>query len=124
LLDTHAFMWWDSASARLSPAALAAIIDPANEILVSIASIWEMQLKAQLGKLSLRGSLDQIVADQQANGVRVLTIELAHIYRLAGLPATHKDPFDRLLVTQALESGATLVTADAIFGNYPVSTLW
>jgi len=125
LLDTHTFIWWDSDPARLSAMALALCSDPANELILSVTSLWEMQIKCQLGKLSLRLPLIDIVAHQQAtNGVNVLPILPAHVFALDGLPAAHKDPFDRLLVAQANREGAILVSADAIFTSYPVRTAW
>jgi len=125
LLDTHTFIWWDSDPARLSAMALALCSDPANELILSVTSLWEMQIKCQLGKLSLRLPLIDIVAHQQAtNGVNVLPILPADVFALDGLPAAHKDPFDRLLVAQANREGAILVSADAIFTSYPVRTAW
>lgn len=84
-----------------------------------------MQIKRQLGKLSLRLPLSEIVTHQQAtNGVIVLPILPAHVFALDGLPTPHKDPFDRLLVAQANSEGATLVSADTIFTAYPVHITW
>jgi PIN domain nuclease of toxin-antitoxin system len=125
LLDTHTFIWWDSEPAKLSATALALCSDPANELILSVTSLWEMQIKHTLGKLSLRLALSDIVTHQQAtNGVIVLPILPIHIFALDGLPTSHKDPFDRLLVAQANSEGATLVSADAIFATYPVRTAW
>jgi len=125
LLDTHTFIWWDSDPAKLSATALALCSDPANELILSVTSVWEMQIKHQLGKLSLRLPLRDIVTHQQAtNGVIVLPILPEHVFALDGLPTPHKDPFDRLLVAQANSEGATLVSADAIFAAYPVYTAW
>ena len=101
LLDTHAFIWWDSDPTKLSPSVLAAISDPANEVWLSVVSVLEMAIKAQLGKLSLRLPLADIVAQQQANGLQVLSLMLSHTLAVEGLPLVHKDPFDRLLVAQA-----------------------
>jgi PIN domain nuclease of toxin-antitoxin system len=124
LLDTHAFIWWDSDPTRLSAAALAALHDPANQILVSVASVWEMIVKAQLGKLALRLPLADIITQQRANGCHVLEITLTHAMAVEGLTPVHKDPFDRILVGQALVEGAELVSADRVFRQYPVRVLW
>lgn len=125
LLDTHAFIWWDSDPAKLSATALALCSDPANDLILSVTSLWEMYIKHQLGKLSLRLPLVDIVAHQQAtNGVILLSILPMHVFALDGLPTAHKDPFDRLLVAQANSEGATLVSADAIFKSYPVRMAW
>jgi PIN domain nuclease of toxin-antitoxin system len=104
---------------------LALCSDPANELILSVTSLWEMQIKHQRGKLSLRLPLRDIVTHQQAtNGVIVLPILPAHVFALEGLPTLHKDPFDRFLVAQANSEDATLVSADAIFVAYPVHTAW
>jgi PIN domain nuclease of toxin-antitoxin system len=124
LLDTRAFIWWDSDPGQLSAPALAALRDPANPVWFSVVSAWEIVIKAQLGKLTLRLPLADIVAQQQANGLQVLPVTLPHALAVEGLPSVHKDPFDRLLVAQANVEGAELVSADAIFSHYPVRVLW
>jgi PIN domain nuclease of toxin-antitoxin system len=99
LLDTHAFIWWDSEPSNLSAAALSALQDPTNEVLSSAVSTWEMVIKADLGKLSLRLPLDEIVRQQrESNGVRLLPVTIEHTLAVRDLPPVHKDPFDRLLV--------------------------
>jgi PIN domain nuclease of toxin-antitoxin system len=124
LLDTHAFIWWDSAPAQLSAPVLAALRDPANEVWLSVASVWEMIIKCQLGKITLRLPLADVVTQQQANGVRILPVVLAHTLAVEGLPAIHKDPFDRLLIAQSNVEGAELVSADPVIRQYPVRVLW
>jgi PIN domain nuclease of toxin-antitoxin system len=91
---------------------------------LSVVSVWEIVIKAHLGKLTLRLPLPDIVARQQANGLRVLPATLAHSLAVEGLPPVHKDPFDRLLVAQAIVEAARLVSADAVFSHYPVQLLW
>jgi PIN domain nuclease of toxin-antitoxin system len=124
LLDTHAFIWWDSDPAQLSAPALAALRDPANEVWLSVASVWEMVIKAQLGKLTFRQPLADIVSQQQANGLRVLSVALAHALGVEALPAIHKDPFDRVLIVQANVEGCELISADPVVRQYPVRVLW
>ncbi|HZY90997.1 MAG TPA: type II toxin-antitoxin system VapC family toxin [Gemmataceae bacterium] len=124
LLDTHAFIWWDSDPSKLTAPALAFISDPANVILFSVVSVWEMVIKLQLGKLTLARPLHTILANQQANGIQALPVALPHVLAVEGLPTPHKDPFDRLLVAQANVEGAVLVSADPIFAHYPVKVLW
>jgi PIN domain nuclease of toxin-antitoxin system len=124
LLDTHTFIWWDSDPGKLSAAALAALSDPANELFLSVASIWEMAIKSDLGKLTLRLPLADIIAHQRLNGIQLLSIHPAHVLGVVGLPAAHKDPFDRLLVAQAVAEGMDLVTADPVFASYPVRVFW
>jgi PIN domain nuclease of toxin-antitoxin system len=124
LLDTHAFIWWDSDPGKLSAAALSAVCDPANEVWLSVASVREMVIKAQLGKLALRLPLADIIGQQQANGVRLLPVTLEHALAVEGLPPIHKDPFDRVLIAQANVEGAELVSADPVVRLYPVRVLW
>lgn len=124
LLDTHTFIWWDSDPDRLSAAALAALRDPVNTVWISVVSVWEILIKVQLGKLSIRLPLAEIVAQQQANGLQVLAMTLPHSLALEGLPPIHKDPFDRLLIAQAIAEGALLVSADPVFLRYPARLLW
>jgi PIN domain nuclease of toxin-antitoxin system len=125
LLDTHAFLWLDGDPTRLSGKARAACADPANELYLSLASIWELQIKLQLGKLTLRGDLSSILSEQQRNNhLRLLAIELLDILGLATLPAHHRDPFDRLIVSQAQRGGFELVTHAPEIAKYPLRTLW
>jgi len=125
LLDTHTFIWWDSTPSQLSPHVLALCQDPTNTLYLSVASVWELQIKAQLGKVTLRLPLAEILAhQQQTNHLRLLAIDVAHVLALEELPTPHKDPFDRLLVAQANLEGALLVSRDPIFGHYAVQVVW
>ena len=125
LLDTHTFIWWDTEPAKLSAAALALCCDPVNQLVLSVASLWEIQIKRQLGKLELRLPLSEIVAHQQeTNGVAILPIVQAHVQALDDLPLVHRDPFDRLLVAQAIAEGAALVSGDSVLESYPVQVRW
>jgi PIN domain nuclease of toxin-antitoxin system len=125
LLDTHAFIWWDSDPGRLSPRALSLCQDPGNQLHLSVASLWEIQVKSRLGKLKLATPLLDIVAMQQeANGLVLLSIHPTHTYALDALPAIHKDPFDRMIVTQARTEGLRLVSHDEIVRKYPVDVEW
>ena len=124
ILDTHAFIWWDSEPTRLSPAALTFLLNPGNTILLSVGSVWEMLIKQQLGKLTLRLPLRQILHQQESNGIELLPVGTAHVLEVENLPAVHKDPFDRLLAAQSRVEGAVLLSADAIFAHYPVRVFW
>ncbi|MCK6626755.1 MAG: type II toxin-antitoxin system VapC family toxin [Anaerolineae bacterium] len=125
LLDTHTFIWWDSDPAKLSTQVLALCNDPANTLLLSVASVWEMQIKAQLGKLTFARPLTDLISQQQqTNHLQVLDVSLSHVLALDGLPTVHKDPFDRLLIAQANIEGAALLSRDPVFAEYPVSCLW
>jgi PIN domain nuclease of toxin-antitoxin system len=125
LLDTHAFIWWDSEPGKLSPQALLLCQDRENSLLLSVASIWEMQIKLQLGKLSLKLPLAVVIEGQrQTNGVEVLPVRLEHVLALEMLPPHHKDPFDRLLIAQAQIENAVLVSGDPVFTKYPIAAIW
>ena len=124
LLDTHVFIWWADDPEKLSPAALAALEDEANELLLSVASVWEMQIKIQLGKLKLSLPLKELLKNQQeTNNLTVSPVALPHVLALEALPFHHKDPFDRLLIAQSIEEDLTLVTADSQFSAYSVKLL-
>ena len=124
LLDTHAFIWWDGEPRKLSAAALSAIQDPTNQLLLSTASIWEMMIKEQAGKLSWNIPLEQKVAAHCAVGLEVLPIVERYAYGLLKLPMHHKDPFDRLLIATALSDGLSLITADSRITQYQVPVIW
>jgi len=124
LLDTHVFIWWADDPERLSPAALAALEDEGNELVLSVASVWEMQIKIQLGKLKLSLPLKELVKNQQdTNNLTVSPVALPHILALDALPFHHKDPFDRLLIAQSIDEELTLVTADPQFSAYSIKLL-
>ena len=114
LLDTHVFLWMDVDPDKLSGSARDACGDPENSLCLSVVSAWEIQIKRQLGRLTLNVPLKEMVQVQQAtNGLELLAVELHHIHALDQLPLHHNDPFDRLLAAQAQVEGAVLVTADA-----------
>lgn len=125
LFDTHTFIWWDSQPNNLSQTALTLLQDRSNILLLSVISIWEMQIKLQLGKITLNRSLLEIIENQQqTNQIEVLPVKLAHVLELDRLPLVHKDPFDRLLVAQANVENAVLVSCDPIVAQYPVNVIW
>lgn len=124
LLDTHIFIWWADQPEQLSPASLSALEDEANELLLSVASVWEMQVKIQLGKLKLSLPLKELIeTQQQTNNLSVSPVTLAHVLALDALPFHHKDPFDRLLIAQSIDEDLTLVSADSQFSAYSVKLL-
>jgi PIN domain nuclease of toxin-antitoxin system len=124
LLDTHVFIWWADHPEKLSPAALSALENEANELFLSVASVWEMQIKIQLGRLKLSLPLKELVKNQQeTNDLTVSPVALTHVLALDNLPFHHKDPFDRLLIAQSIEEDLTLVTADSQFSTYSVKLL-
>ena len=120
LLDTHAVLWWHSDDRRLSPAARRAI-QRADLVLVSAASAWEVALKLGSGKLRLDGSFDEIVI---RNGFTELPVTLRHARQFSVVPMRHRDPFDRMLVAQAMTEKAALVSRDRALAAYGIDVLW
>ena len=103
LLDTHIFIWWVDEPEKLSASALAALEDESNTLILSVVSAWEIQIKFQLGRLVLSSLLDTLIESQrQANALQILPVELPHVLGLQALPHHHADPFDRLLIAQAI----------------------
>jgi PIN domain nuclease of toxin-antitoxin system len=125
LLDTHVFIWLSLAPEQLSEPVTDLLMDKKNLWFLSLASVWEMQIKGQLGKLSLNLPLPELIASQQqTNGLQLLPIELYHIFMLENLPQFHRDPFDRLLIAQAITEQIPLLSIDTVFDHYPVQRLW
>ena len=125
LLDTHAFLWWVLDDPRLSRAAADAIRDPANEILFSAASAWEIAIKAHLGRIAFEDDLAEFIPRQMvANGFMNLPITIDHALQVARLPLLHRDPFDRMLVAQAQREKTVLLTADPAIAQYGVDVIW
>ncbi len=120
LLDTHIALWWSNDPAELAPEARAAIADGSNDVFLSAASVWEAAIKTAAGRLSTPTPIDEAAASA---GIRELPISWTHARRASALPPLHRDPFDRMLVAQALEDGLVLVTRDPLVQQYPVSTL-
>lgn len=124
LLDTHIFLWFISGDAKLPASAQAHIRDPNNEVYLSVASIWEAVVKYQLGKLPLPQAPEIYLPLQRQNHhIAGLGIDEATISFLPKLPTLHRDPFDRILICQALQHGLTIVTVDAAITAYPVATM-
>lgn len=121
LLDTHALLWALEGSSKLSKAARRAIESPRNDVLVSAASAWEIAIKQSIGRLQVPSDLEEAV---DAAGFVQLPIGFADASRLATLPLLHGDPFDRILVAQALEQAAAIVSRDEAIARYPVRVLW
>ena len=125
LLDTHAFLWFVLNDPQLSAAARSHINDPANDILVSPASYWEIAVKVGLRKLNLHASYDDFMRRGiDGNDFEILPIEPRHTSLLTTLPLHHRDPFDRLMIAQAMVEVIPIVTMDAAFDSYGVRRLW
>lgn len=125
LLDTHALLWFVANHPNLSPTTAQLIADPANQKIVSIVSLWEITIKYSLGRLQLALPLPDFINIHLTPGkVRLLPIEVAHLLTLASLPHHHRDPFDRLLIAQALTENVPMVSADGSFDAYGLQRIW
>lgn len=120
LVDTHAFIWMLGRPERLSSSARSAVNDSANQLLVSVVSLWEIAIKVSIGKLVMPMELDDAIEIAAATS---LPLTLAHIKQSQRLPFQHRDPFDRMMIAQAIEDGLTIVTRDRIFAAYGVPVL-
>lgn len=125
LLDTHTFLWFDAGSARLNPHVRTLIESPEHERFVSIATLWEMAIKASLGRLDLRLSLIEYAeVAVEGNGFRLLAVTPPHLERISAMPFHHRNPFDRMLVAQALADDFTLLSRDETLDAYGIRRLW
>lgn len=125
LLDTHAFVWFVGGSSELSARARRRIEDVGNERLLSIASVWELAIKASLGKIMLAVPLGELVQEGAVeNEISLLPISREHAIGVTALPFHHRDPFDRLLAVQAAQEGLTIVSRDECFDAYGVRRIW
>ena len=125
LLDSHAFIWWVSDHDRLPTGVLSAIADESNDILVSAVTAWEITTKFHLGRLpSVEKIVEDIVHAIAVEGFRELPLTVAEAAQAGALPGPHRDPFDRMLIAQALAGDLTLVSNERVFDSYGVSRLW
>ena len=125
LIDTHIFLWWVTDISKLSTKVREILEDSETTILFSAASAWEIITKNQVGKLDLPGPCDEYIESRMSfYGIFPLAITMSHSLKLATLPMLHRDPFDRILIAQALAEGAHLVTADAQIAQYDVPVIW
>jgi PIN domain nuclease of toxin-antitoxin system len=125
MLDTHAFLWWLDGNRRLPARVRALIGEPANEVLVSAASVWEITIKARLGKLprAMEVAAD-VPACIESQGFVPLSITVHHAQRAGALVGPHRDPFDRMLIVQAQAEGVPIASNETIFDDYGVKRLW
>jgi PIN domain nuclease of toxin-antitoxin system len=125
LLDTHAFIWLITEDSKLSDTARDCILDSRTSLYLSTASIWEIIIKCNIGKLKLPGNPQEFISKQLLiNLIEELAITFDHAFHLLQLPDHHKDPFDRMLVAQALSEKLTIMTIDPIIARYSVRTIW
>lgn len=125
LLDTCTFLWIITEANELSSKATSIFVDPANEIFLSAVSVWEMSVKHSLGKLPFPHPPERFIPEQRIDhAITALPLEETAILHLHKLPTLHRDPFDRMLICQALEHDCTILTPDALITQYPIRTLW
>jgi len=125
LLDTSTFLWFISDSDRLSAKARNYIADLENDLILSIASLWEIAIKTSIGKLELLRPFDQLMPAQlEENAIEVLPIKLDHLSNIISLELHHRDPFDRLLIAQSITERMPVITSDAAFAKYSVDIIW
>ncbi len=125
ILDTHTFIWMDTDPARLTRNVLAHFADPSCDIYLSTVSEWEVIIKVGSGKLTLSGDIHQVIRDiESRNPLKILPIQYDHTLAVRNLPPIHKDPFDRMLVAQAMVENAVLLSCDPHIRRYPVTVVW
>jgi PIN domain nuclease of toxin-antitoxin system len=125
LLDTHAWIWWLSAPDQLNAAARSLLADGANQLILSVASVWEIAIKVSIGKLQLPGPIDTFIPEQiRLDRIELLAVALPHSLRVASLPHHHRDPFDRMLVAQAMVESLPILTADPLLRPYGTDLIW
>ncbi|BAU12686.1 hypothetical protein LEP3755_32170 [Leptolyngbya sp. NIES-3755] len=125
LLDSHVLIWLDVDPDALSARVRELLTDENNVWVASVVSVWEIQIKLQLGKLSLNLPFPELIENlQTTSDLQILPIELSHIWALEGLPNHHRDPFDRLIIAQAIATQLPIVSADSKFDRYPIDRLW
>ncbi len=125
LLDTHIFLWWIIADARLPSRVREIIADGKNELFFSAASCWEIAIKTQLGRISLPGRPDVFISEQMTmNAVQGLPIQASHALHVFNLPHLHRDPFDRIIVAQSQLEGLPIITSDALIAQYDIKIIW
>jgi PIN domain nuclease of toxin-antitoxin system len=124
LIDTHAMLWFVAGDERLSQKARQAIEDPGCTSYISVASWWEIAIKCSLGKLRLDSPFEAFMAERIEEGFRVLSLETQHLPALATLPFHHRDPFDRLIICQAMAENMPVCTGDSHFADYGIQQVW
>jgi PIN domain nuclease of toxin-antitoxin system len=125
LLDTHALLWIVADDPQLSSQVKNIYLDEENEILTSTASIWETAIKISLKKLEIPGTLAEFVKEHvRGNKIEIMPIELKHLYQLENLSYFHRDPFDRLIIAQAIVENIPILSNDKAFDDYPIQRIW
>ncbi len=124
LIDTHVLIWFLEGSANLPPKLQDELNNDQNSIAISIASLWELTIKISLKKIVLSKTLQEVQVYILERDFVLLNISFEHLYHLSNLPHYHKDPFDRLLIAQAITENLIIISADQYFKSYPVKVIW
>ena len=125
LLDTSRFLWFVAGSERLSGKARELMEDFDNELVLSVASLWEMAIKASIGKLELLRPFDQFIPEKlEENEIDILHISLPHLSKMMTFPSHHRDPFDRLIIAQSIFENLPVIACDSVFKEYPADIIW
>ena len=124
LIDTHTFIWFVEDDDKLPEQLKEIIANPANEIYLSIASLWEMAIKIQLKKLKIDKTIKKVIDSALDNGFELLPILPEHIIKLVDLKFFHRDPFDRIIIAQSLIENSHIISKDIVFDNYGVRRMW
>ena len=123
LIDTQSFIWFFEENSRL-PASIKLFMERSNSLVVSIASFWEITIKTTLGKLTVPEGVSGLIDKALSKGFKILPIEREHLIVLSTLDLIHRDPFDRIIIAQAIAENMPLVSSDDVFQQYPVKCVW
>jgi PIN domain nuclease of toxin-antitoxin system len=125
LLDTHALLWLTTNQPQLSQKVKDIYLNVENEILLSAASLWELAIKSSLGKIHFEKGLEAFIdVHVKGNNIEILKIEIPHVIRIEKLPFHHRDPFDRLIIAQAIENNLRIISSDKTFDKYKIKRIW
>ena len=123
LIDTQAFIWFFENNSRL-PSSVRLFMEQSNNLVVSIASFWEISIKASLKKILIPENIAGLMDNALSNGFKILPIEREHLITLSTLDLIHRDPFDRIVIAQAITENMPIVSSDSVFQQYPVNYVW
>ncbi|MDR1877991.1 MAG: type II toxin-antitoxin system VapC family toxin [Bacteroidales bacterium] len=124
LIDTQSFIWFFEADNKLPLSVRTVMEDIDNSLVVSIVSFWEITIKVSLQKLTLSGNIETLINNSISSGFEILPVNPAHLITLSGLDFFHKDPFDRMIIAQAISENISVISSDSVFKSYPVQWIW